>query len=201
MNDKGRREDQLTLELLETIGKNSRVSQRHLARQMGVALGLANSYLKRCIRKGYVKIKEAPANRYFYYVTPKGFAEKSRLTAKYLANSFSFYRQAVDGCREIFTRCREDGHQKIVLCGVSDLAEIALLHARELGIPVSAIYDADHDSARFMGVPVYPDLHALEADVYILTDCEQPLETYNAVKAAVDPARLRVPSVLGIAHK
>ena len=44
---------------------------------MGVALGLANSYLKRCIRKGFIKITEAPANRYLYYLTPQGFAEKA----------------------------------------------------------------------------------------------------------------------------
>ena len=65
------------LELLEAVGQKNDVSQRHLASHMGVALGLANSYLKRCIRKGFIKISEAPANRYLYYLTPTGFAEKA----------------------------------------------------------------------------------------------------------------------------
>ena len=77
MNTKADREEQLVLELLEAVGQKNDVSQRHLARHMGVALGLANSYLKRCIRKGFIKISEAPANRYLYYLTPTGFAEKA----------------------------------------------------------------------------------------------------------------------------
>ena len=74
MNNPGSKEERLTLELLDAIERRSDVSQRHLARQMGVALGLANSYLRRCAKKGLVKVREAPANRYFYYLTPKGFA-------------------------------------------------------------------------------------------------------------------------------
>jgi DNA-binding MarR family transcriptional regulator len=88
MNSKGK-ENSMTLELLEAIEEKSDVTQRRLARELGVALGLANSYLKRCERKGLVKIHKAPANRYLYYLTPKGFAEKSRLTAEYLSASFS----------------------------------------------------------------------------------------------------------------
>ncbi len=88
MNAKENREEEHVLELLDVVGQRSDVSQRHLARHLGVALGLANSYLKRCVRKGFIKITEAPANRYLYYLTPKGFSEKSRLTAKYLSTSF-----------------------------------------------------------------------------------------------------------------
>ena len=58
MNDP-KKEDSLTLELLEAIDDKSDLTQRHLADRMGVALGLANSYLKRCVRKGLVKIHQA----------------------------------------------------------------------------------------------------------------------------------------------
>ena len=80
MNGANEREEKLTLDLLNAIDQQSDLSQRHLARQMGIALGLTNSYLKRCARKGLVKVSEAPANRYLYYLTPKGFAEKARLS-------------------------------------------------------------------------------------------------------------------------
>ena len=60
------------------------MTQRHLADRLGVALGLANSYLRRCARKGLIKITQAPDNRYLYYLTPQGFTEKTRLTARYL---------------------------------------------------------------------------------------------------------------------
>ena len=63
-------ENARTLEILDIVQRNEQVSQRHLARQLGVALGLANSYLKRCVKKGWVKVQQAPANRYLYYLTP-----------------------------------------------------------------------------------------------------------------------------------
>src|SRR5436190_23408763 len=113
MNGKNDREEQRVLDLLDVVEKQSDVSQRHLARHMGVALGLANSYLKRCIRKGLIKISQAPANRYLYYLTPKGFSEKSRLTAKYLAVSFEFYRQAARSCEKILQSCDERGWRRI----------------------------------------------------------------------------------------
>ena len=73
-----KREVSLTLEILEKIEKDDNLTQRHLADSLGVALGLANSYMKRCVRKGLVKVHQAPANRFLYCLTPKGFAEKSR---------------------------------------------------------------------------------------------------------------------------
>jgi DNA-binding MarR family transcriptional regulator len=71
------------LGLLQAIEQKDNISQRHLAQEMGVALGLANSSLKRCVKKGGIKITTAPANRYLYYLTPNGFAEKARLTADF----------------------------------------------------------------------------------------------------------------------
>jgi len=88
------RQSQLTLELLQAIDQKDDISQRHLAQEMGVALGLANSYLKRCVKKGWVKMTTAPANRYLYYVTPTGFAEKARLTADFFTTSLALFRQS-----------------------------------------------------------------------------------------------------------
>ena len=95
-------ENARTLEILDIVQRNEQVSQRHLASQLGVALGLANSYLKRCVKKGWVKVQQAPANRYLYYLTPTGFAEKSRLTAEYLSTSLGFYPEALNSCQRVF---------------------------------------------------------------------------------------------------
>ena len=72
------------LGLLTSIERDSPITQRKLAGDLGIALGLANSYLRRCMRKGLIKMSQVPLNRYAYYLTPQGFAEKSRLTAEYL---------------------------------------------------------------------------------------------------------------------
>src|SRR5271157_1367844 len=88
----------IVLGLLESVERDGAQSQRKLASDLGIALGLANAYLKRCVHKGLVKVGQAPARRYAYYLTPQGFAEKSRLTATYLSHSFSFFREARAQC-------------------------------------------------------------------------------------------------------
>ncbi len=197
MNTKGEREDELVLELLDAIGKKSDVSQRHLARQMGVALGLANSYLRRCIRKGFVKISEAPANRYLYYLTPKGFSEKSRLTAKYLSVSFAFYRRASVSCVEAFEQCTANGWHRVVLCGVSDLAEIASLRAAQAGVEIAGVYDPHSECTRFIGKEVWRDLgQAKPFDACVLTDLQAPATSYESLTALVERERVVVPDIL-----
>ncbi|MFQ6024826.1 MAG: winged helix-turn-helix transcriptional regulator [Acidiferrobacterales bacterium] len=197
MNRKTEREDELILELLDAIGKKSDVSQRHLARHMGVALGLANSYLKRCIRKGFVKIREAPANRYLYYLTPKGFAEKSRLTAKYLSISFAFYRRASASCVHVFQQCAANGWQRVILCGVSDLAEIASLQAVESEVEIVGVYDPHTDRTSFIGKRVWRDLNGVEPfDGCVLTDLHSPATSYEQLVALVGRERVAVPDIL-----
>jgi DNA-binding MarR family transcriptional regulator len=78
------RED-IVLGVLTAIDRDSNTSQRTISRELDVALGLANAYLKRCVRKGLIKIKQVPRRRFAYYLTPQGFAEKTRLTAEYLS--------------------------------------------------------------------------------------------------------------------
>lgn len=199
MNTRPEREEQLMLQLLDAVEKENNVSQRHLARRMGVALGLANSYLKRCIRKGLIKITEAPANRYLYYLTPKGFAEKSRLTAKYLAVSLAFYREASESCARILAACRANGWNKLVLCGVSDLAEIAALRALEMDSDILGTYDPNSALDLFAGKPVWCRFEDVAAcDAYVLTDLSAPQLAYERLVDLVERERVMVPEVLSL---
>lgn len=198
MNARGNKEEeQRLLELLDEVGRRSDVSQRHLARHMGVALGLANSYLRRCIRKGFIKIAAAPANRYLYYLTPKGFSEKSRLTARYLTTSFEFYRVAGESCVKIFHECRQNGCQRIVLCGASDLAEIASLRAQELDITITGVFDPAFEGPRFLGREVLRALKdAKPFDSCLVTDLQSTRETYELLVRHVGRERVLVPDIL-----
>src|SRR5947209_18495801 len=94
-------DSRIVLGLLNSV-EDGATSQRRIASELGVALGLVNAYLKRCVKKGLVKVSEAPTRRYAYYLTPRGFAEKSRLTVEYLSSSFSFFRQAKAECVPVF---------------------------------------------------------------------------------------------------
>ena len=89
----------IMLGLLDAVEQDRAQSQRLLASELGIALGLVNAYLKRCIKKGLVKVRSAPARRYAYYLTPQGFAEKSRLTVQYLSYSFGFLPNSTNSRR------------------------------------------------------------------------------------------------------
>lgn len=198
MNSK-QKEEALTLEILEAIDERSDVTQRHLARRAGVALGLANSYLKRCMRKGLVKMHQAPANRYLYYLTPKGFAEKSRLTAEYLSHSFTFYRRASQSCVEAFDRCRHKGWDRIVLCGASDLAEIAALRALEQGIELVGLYDPTCERDRFVNLEVHVSVETCgRVDAWVITTLDDPPAAYRRLATEVRAERIVVPGILGL---
>jgi DNA-binding MarR family transcriptional regulator len=193
------KEESLTLELLQAIDQRSDVTQRNLADRLDVALGLANSYLKRCVRKGLVKVKQVPPNRYLYYLTPKGFTEKSRLTTEYLRHSFNFYRKASDSMSWIMRRCQAEGRTRLCLAGVSELAEVALIRAREFPVTVTAIFDPDCPAETYLGLPVLRDAGQLAAfDACILTSIAQPAAMLERISGSLEPAKLLVPDLLGL---
>src|SRR5437588_6364594 len=135
--------------LWESVERDGAQSQRKLASDLGIALVLVYTYLTRCVKKGLLKIGQAPARRYAYYLTPHGFAEKSRLTVEYLSSSFSFFRQAREDCSAVLKASHARGWDRIALIGVSDLAEIATICALEQGITIVAVVDARARQDRF----------------------------------------------------
>ncbi len=77
-------EDHRNLQALEAIAEDSRITQRTLSSRLGIALGLTNIYLRRLVRKGYIKCVNVQSNRLRYLLTPKGIAEKTRLTYEFM---------------------------------------------------------------------------------------------------------------------
>lgn len=198
------REEALTLEILEAIDTRSDVTQRHLAETLGVALGLANSYLRRCVRKGLVKIQQAPANRYLYYLTPKGFAEKGRLTGEYLISSLDYYKRAGVSFTDCYRAMTEQGHRRVLFATMSELAEIALVRAYDFELEIVGTYDPGAQVDRFIGHPVWTTLPGAAADgdaqvrfdAALLTDIAHPAATYEALVEALGTGRVYVPDIL-----
>jgi DNA-binding MarR family transcriptional regulator len=192
-------EAQITLGLLRAVEEDGDSSQRSLARRLGIALGLTNAYLKRCVRKGYIKVRMAPANRYAYYLTPKGFAEKGRLTAEYLTVSFNFFRAARAQCDEVFSDFARVGWSRVALAGASDLAEIATLSAREHGIRLVGVVEAEADAPPIPGLPVLRRFQDIgPVDAIMVTDVREAQATYEAACRVLSPDRVRAPRLLGI---
>ena len=190
----------IVLGLLESVERDGAQSQRKLASDLGIALGLVNAYLKRCVKKGLLKIGQAPARRYAYYLTPHGFAEKSRLSVEYFSRSFSFFRRAREDCSSVLKTAHARGWNRIVLLGVSDLAEIATICALEQGIAIVAVVDAKATGARFVGTRVVASIDAVAGgfDALIVTNLEATRELVQVVSERIGADRLLVPALLTI---
>jgi DNA-binding MarR family transcriptional regulator len=193
-------EAQITLGMLNAVEENAVLTQRSLARGLGIALGLANAYLKRCVTKGYIKVTQAPANRYAYYLTPKGFAEKSRLTTQYLTNSFDFFRLARNQCDALFAECEVKGWTRIALCGAGELAEIAILCADSHAVQLIGLIAMDGGPG--VGkLPLVGDLAALsEPDAVLITDQRTPQRSYDRMVTRLPRDRVLAPRLLNISR-
>src|SRR6185437_3435511 len=189
----------ITLGLLESVERGEAKSQRRLASDLGVALGLVNAYLKRCVNKGLVKVSEAPARRYAYYLTPNGFAEKSRLTVEYLSYSLSLFRRAKNDYIATLNAARERGLSRIAILGVSDLAEIAAICALDTGVTIVAAVDRRSELTRFAGVPVVKSLDEIAdaVDAVLVTDIDAKQETVAAI-ARFGRERVLAPELFGL---
>lgn len=189
----------ITLGLLNAVHENSHVTQRSVATDLGVALGLVNTYVKRCVKKGYIKVRQVPANRYAYYLTPSGFAEKSRLTAQYLSLSFNFFRNARQQCVDILGHCGERKWRRLALAGASELAEIMILCAHDQPVTLAGVVDHATTRETFQGLPVVSLLKRLgPVDAVVVTDLGNPQAAYDALAEHLPDERILTPSLLRV---
>jgi len=174
--------DLRTLKLLEEIENNHAPSQRDLARKLNISLGLVNAFVKRLAHKGYFKITTIPKNRVMYILTPKGIAEKTRLTYDYIHFSFQFYRKARAKLQDIFTRIEEQGGDSVIFYGAGELAEIAYISLQETAIRLVAVLDDGRAGESFLGFTLesVDAIRKYAFDKVVLTEMEtgaQKLET------------------------
>ncbi len=150
------------LELLEAVAADQRVTQRKLANRLGIALGLTNLYLKRLVRKGYIKCVNVNPNRILYMITPRGIAEKTRLTYLFMEYSLQFYQDVRAHLREVVEPLVRNGSARIAIYGSGAGAELAYLSLKELGLEPIAIYGDTGGS--FLGMTVRRLEPAVSAD-------------------------------------
>ena len=87
--------DQTQLMMLRLLAQRPEVSQRAIAKELGISLGGVNYCIKALVKKGLVKLDNFGANKnkvcYFYLLTPAGITLKAQLTAKFLSAKLEEY--------------------------------------------------------------------------------------------------------------
>jgi DNA-binding MarR family transcriptional regulator len=188
------------LDFLVALEHGEVISQLTLAQRIAVSVGFINSLLKRAMRKGYVKAKAAPYKRYAYYLTPRGFSEKSRLVAEYLDSSLSFFRKARAQYAEILAAAEAQRHKRVAFVGDGELVEIALLAARETKLEIVCLIDQALISDRKFGLPVVRTCDGLDVDAVIITESRKPQAAFDTARQSISDGFIFVPKLLNVSR-
>ena len=148
--------------ILDHLDTGRPVSQRSLSGELGIALGLTNLLVRRMMREGWVGLVRVPPNRYRYFLTPAGVAEKTRMSRLHLAQSVKFYTETRDRIRQTFERTSAAWEtvvgttpkHVVFFCG-GEVAEIGYVCLHDTDLKLLGVVD-DHRQRPFFDVPVYP---------------------------------------------
>jgi hypothetical protein len=197
---KTQKDPRVMLELLESVHRDGKGSQRERASEFGVALGLVNAYLNYCVKKGYVRVKKIPTQRYSYFLTPKGFTEKSRLALALISSSFRSFRQARQDYTAAFQTFKAAGFTRVVLMGMSELAEVSLICAAESDVEIVGIIQPGTADEWFGKVPINASFEDVPGgfDAVIITDLMNPQASFTEAVHLLGHARVQAPPILGI---
>jgi len=142
------------LNILQEIDSDGKCTQRELARRSGISLSYLNVYLKGLVRKGYVSVRDMPGRRLWYNLTPMGMAEKAKMTLEYMKWSLAKYQDIRDRIRVVCQKLKKENKLNIVICGVSDAAEIFYLATIEAGLKVVGVIDDSKAGKRWLNFRV-----------------------------------------------
>ena len=155
--------DEYAHRILTEIEGGAPISQRSLARRLGIALGLTNLLLRRLARKGWIRVTGIKPHRVSYLITPQGIAEKARMTREYLKYSLAVYSHARDRIGERFSMLSAawpgtgTAEKRVVFYGADEVAEIGFVCLQLTDLKLVGVVSADATtrSRSFFGMPVH----------------------------------------------
>jgi len=135
--------------ILDTFEVEPEVSQRSLAKELGVALGLTNLLVRRLVGQGWVHAKRITPNRVRYFLTPAGLVEKTRMSRAYLEHNVQFYRETRDRIQQQFSALSTDWPangspspaKRVVFYGAGEVAEIGYVCLMETDLQLVGVVD------------------------------------------------------------
>lgn len=182
-----------TFRLMEEVARDGSPSQRELSRRLNLSLGLVNTFIKRLVSKGYLKIKNLPRNRVKYLLTPKGVARKSKLTVDYLRSSVNFYRVVKKLLLSKFKEMEGNQINSILFFGSGEVADLAYLYLQLTDIQLAGIVDDRQNKDDFFEFKVedFDRLNQKDWDAILLTRLDDKDRDMKClIEKGVNPDRI-----------
>lgn len=167
----GNASDDISLKLLNELQREPMITQRALAANLGIALGLVNAYVRRLYKKGYIKVKNLPKKRIKYIITPKGFIEKVRLTYSYMHTSINHFKHVRYKIEQTYSLMIALDIKRMLLWGDGEIAELCYISARGLPLEIMGIIGEKKVENGFFNNHVYTvkDIDSLDFDAILVS--------------------------------
>ena len=173
------------LQFLEEIEQNPKVSQRELSNKFGIALGVTNACIKRMARRGLIRLKGIPPRRIAYYVTPRGFAEKTNLALRFFSYNIRHYAETKKQIGRKLLEMQNSGVKRVAFYGVSDEMEIAYITLQGSDMKLIGIADEDGEKrgTRLLGHKVLSlgEVKGLNPDAILITSMQDQTSYINTL--------------------
>jgi DNA-binding MarR family transcriptional regulator len=185
------------LELLQELEKNPIISQRELSHKFGIALGVTNACLKRMVRIGWIRITGFNHRKIGYYLTPKGFAEKARLSLHLISWTVQHYSALKDIIGRKFLEIQNRGIERIVFYGVSDEMEVAYITLQGVNLElVGIVEDEDKmiNKKEIFGFKLR-DMSVIETmkpDAVLITSLTNQKEREEKLRKLIDVQKVKI---------
>ena len=154
-----RPETEYDRKVLQAIASGQRVTQRSLASELGVALGLTNLLIRRLVAKGYVQVAKIGPRHVRYLMTAAGREALAMATRQSLENTVRLYTETREQIRgslsRISAQCEagSDGAKRVIFYGAGDVAEIAYVSLQATDLTLVGVID-DRRAGRFFDLMI-----------------------------------------------
>jgi len=123
--------------ILNEIYKDEHITQRELSEKADLSLGSVNLLLKKMVKDGLIKIKQIPANRIAYMLTPKGMSEKLTKTYRYIQYHYNYIHEMKNRIKDYLLEVAKGKSPVQVILSDDELGQLIKAAVAELSdIPV-----------------------------------------------------------------
>ena len=123
-------------DLLNEIAQDSLVTLASLAHRLGIAVGSVNWYIKRLIKRGYVKVSHLDRTRLQYDLTPEGMSVFTERAVQYARDSLATYKSYREHAKQVVSSLKADGVTRVYLEGDTEVMDILRLTCLEAGLSI-----------------------------------------------------------------
>lgn len=176
------------LNFLSYLEEGKETTQKNISTNISVSIGFINALIKKFLKKGVIKIRQAPYKRFIYYLTPQGFSEKARLVNEYFNDSLLFFKSLRLEFNKLFNKDRSSGYY---LYGTGEVCDIAILSAQENKKKIISIIDPFFKNKKYLNFKVLKKIPSkLENNKIIITTTSNQQALFFKLKRQVNVEKI-----------